>query len=92
MREYHTKDRVHFEIELNESFFNTIYAGDNDYFKISKFFKLSSSISMKNMVGFNAERKLVRMHNVKSIFEMFYKVRLEFYEKRKDYLKSRIKR
>lgn len=36
-------------------------------------------MSMKNMVGFNAERKLVRMPNVQSILEMFFKVRLEYY-------------
>jgi DNA topoisomerase-2 len=25
LREYHTKDKVHFEIELNENFFNKLY-------------------------------------------------------------------
>jgi DNA topoisomerase-2 len=92
LREYHTKDRVHFEIEMNESFFNSMYAGDGDFFKLEKFFKLSTSMSLKNMVGFTGERKLAKMPNVKSIFDMFYDMRLEFYEKRKDYLKSRIKR
>ena len=33
-------------------------------------------MSLKNMVGFNAERRIVRMPNVKSILNMFYGVRL----------------
>ncbi len=77
---------------MNENFFNSLYAGDEDFFRLEKYFKLSASLSIKNMVGFNAERKLVRMPNVKTIMEDFYQIRMEFYQKRKDYLKSRIKR
>lgn len=79
LREYHTKDKVHFEVEMNENYFNSLYVGDGEMFRLQKFFKLSTPMSMKNMVGFNAERKLVRMPNVQSILEMFFKVRLEYY-------------
>ena len=34
-----------------------------------KFFKLVGSISMKNMVGFDVNRKLARYGSVKSIME-----------------------
>lgn len=44
------------------------------------------------MVGFNEELKLVKMNNINSILQMFFNLRLTYYEKRKDYLMSRIKR
>jgi len=30
LREYHTKDKVHFEIEMNEAFFNKLFSGPED--------------------------------------------------------------
>lgn len=52
---------------MNEEYFKKLYDDDNDTFRLEKFFKIISSMSLKNMVGFNAERKLVKMPNVKSI-------------------------
>lgn len=53
LREYHTKDKVHFEIEMNETHFNKLYESPDNTEKFEKYFKLQSSISMKNLVGFN---------------------------------------
>lgn len=47
---------------------------------------------MNNMVGFN-ERKLIhRYTSVTEVLHEFYQIRLKYYEKRKDYLLSRLKR
>lgn len=35
LREYHTKDRVHFEVEMNENFFNSMYnSNDGETYKL----------------------------------------------------------
>jgi DNA topoisomerase II len=47
---------------------------------------------MKNMVGFNSFKRLYRYPSVKNIMEEFYDIRLSFYQKRKDYLMSRLQR
>lgn len=88
LREYHTKNRVHFEVEMNE----TYYAENNNPAVLDKLFKLTSNISMKNMVGFNRHKRLQRYASAKDIMEDFYQIRLVYYEKRKDYLISRLVR
>ena len=49
-------------------------------------FKLISPISMLNMVGFNSHGKINRYNDPNDILTEFYYVRLEYYQKRKDYL------
>lgn len=49
-REYHTRQSVHFEIEVDPETIEK-HSDDPEYF--AKLFKTNSSISMKNMVGFN---------------------------------------
>jgi DNA topoisomerase II len=44
------------------------------------------------MVGFNSHKRLYRYPSVKTILEEFYGIRLIFYEKRKEYLISRLQR
>lgn len=44
------------------------------------------------MVGFNEHGRLVKMSSVRAILDMFYNLRLNFYQKRKDYLLSRLMR
>lgn len=34
LREYHTKDKVHFEVEMNENYFNSLYVGDGEMFRL----------------------------------------------------------
>lgn len=38
---------------MNENYMNQLYNGDDNLEKLEKYFKLASSLSMKNMVGFN---------------------------------------
>ena len=47
--------------------------------RVIKYFKLASSISMKNMVGFNEEKMLVKMNSVGSIIQKFYDLRFTYY-------------
>ena len=47
---------------------------------------------MKNMVGFNKFKRLFRYPSVQAILEEFYEIRLAFYQKRKDYLISKLQR
>lgn len=49
-------------------------------------FKLISPISMLNMVAFDSHGKINRYSNPNEILSEFYYVRLEYYQKRKDYM------
>lgn len=53
-------------------------------------FKLTSSISLSNMVAFSPENKIKRYENVNEILEEFFHIRLEYYQKRKDYMANRL--
>jgi DNA topoisomerase-2 len=77
---------------MNETHFNKLYEGPENTERFEKYFRLQASLSVKNLVGFNQELKLVRMPNVNAILENFFSLRLAFYEKRKDYLVSKIVR
>ena len=63
---------------------------DIEYYE--RIFKINGSLSMKNMVGFNEEKKLHRYNFVSEVLEEFYKIRLSYYQKRKDYMVSRLQR
>jgi hypothetical protein len=45
---------------------------NNDKSAYDKLFKLTSNISMKNIVGFNKDKKLHRYQGSKEIMEDFY--------------------
>ncbi|GMM30774.1 DNA topoisomerase 2 [Martiniozyma asiatica (nom. inval.)] len=49
-------------------------------------FKLSSTIAISNMVAFDPRGRIKKYANVNDILEDYYSVRLEYYQKRKDYL------
>jgi len=55
-------------------------------------FKLVSSISVKNMVGFTSTKRLFCYPSPIQILNEFYGIRLEYYQKRKDYLMSKLER
>ena len=44
-----------------------------------KLFKITGGISMKNMVGFNNQKKLYRYQTVKAILQEFYDIRIIYY-------------
>lgn len=53
-------------------------------------FKLTSPISLMNMVAFDARGKIKKYETVFEILNDFYYVRLEYYQKRKDYMSERL--
>lgn len=53
-------------------------------------FRLTSSISLNNMVAFSPQGKIRKYENVFEILEEFYYVRVEYYQRRKDYMSERL--
>ena len=47
-------------------------------------FKLTSTISLSNMIAFDPQGRIKKYDNVEQILSEFYYVRLEYYQKRKD--------
>ena len=88
-KEYHTNNRVHFEIKILPEYLEDF---KNNEEKLLKKFKLQSSLNISNMVCFNNEGKIVKYNAVEDILEEFYKLRLEYYALRKNYLISNMKR
>ena len=57
-----------------------------------KTFNLESSLSITNMVLFDPDGKLKKYTSVEEIMQTFYDLRLKFYQIRKDYMISVIKK
>lgn len=60
--------------------------------KLEKDLKLTETISLTNMNLFNEEGKLVKYGSYEEILENYVRVRLDLYQKRKDYLLKEWKR
>lgn len=88
-KEYHTNNKVHFEVTFLEDYADT-YRDNQE--KFIKKLKLQSSMTLTNMVLFNSEGKLCRYNAVNDIMEEFYRIRLTYYSKRKEYLIKNLKR
>ena len=54
----------------------------NDF---EKLFKLTGKISTSNMVMYDEKGRLTKYDNVNDILENFFRVRLDYYQKRKEY-------
>ncbi|EAR83749.1 DNA topoisomerase IV (macronuclear) [Tetrahymena thermophila SB210] len=85
IREYHTNNRVHFEVQA-------IPGRIQQWGDIEKKLKLSTTMQTTNIVMFNDKYKLKRYQSTVEIMEEFYALRLKCYQKRKDYLVSKIQR
>lgn len=53
---------------------------------LEKLLKLTTTVSSTNMHMFNKDLKLHKYKDVREIIDEYYGIRLEFYQKRKDYL------
>lgn len=80
-REYHTENSVHFVVTLTEAKMK-----EAEQAGLEKIFKLKTSVSIQNMVLFDAEGKIAKYDSALDILTEFCKVRRTLYEKRKDYL------
>ncbi|KAH8333743.1 hypothetical protein KR059_002916 [Drosophila kikkawai] len=82
-REYHTDTTVRFVISFSPGEFVRIRNEDGGFFRV---FKLSTTISTNQMHAFDKNNCLRRFPNALDILNEFYKLRLEYYARRKDYL------
>jgi DNA topoisomerase-2 len=64
----------------------------NDINGVEKLLKLTTTVSSTNMHMFNHECKLHKYASVEEIIDEFYNIRLDTYQKRKDYLISDMQR
>ena len=89
LRENHTYNRVCFEVTLKEDY-AAKFKKDEELF--IKTFNLTTSLNINNMVLFSPEGKLKKYNSIEEILETFYKLRLEFYHIRKEYMISVLKK
>ncbi|RKO93185.1 DNA topoisomerase [Blyttiomyces helicus] len=86
-KEYHTDTSVHFSVQLS-----AINMAKAEAEGLDKKFKMTTSASLSNMVLFDRDARLRRYASIEEILDEFYEVRLEFYDKRKAYLISKLKK
>ena len=89
IRQNHTYNRVCFEVKLLDNFVDKYKNNDELFIKT---FNLESSLSITNMVLFDPDGKLKKYNTVEEIMATFYDLRLKYYQIRKDYMISAIKK
>jgi len=75
-----TDTKIRFELEFEDGYLEEI-----ETIKLEKMFHLRKNVSISNMHLYNYNGTITRYDNVNDIINEFYKVRLELYQKRKDY-------
>lgn len=83
IKEYHTENRVDFQIEIP----TLSNLEDDDLYKR---LKLSTTMSMNNLVLFDHDRKIKKYQDISEIMEEHYLVREDFYKKRKEFLVNKL--
>ena len=89
IRQNHTYNRVCFEVKLIDEFVDKFKKNSELFIKT---FNLESSISITNMVLFDPEGKLKKYNTVEDIIATFYDLRMKYYQIRKNYMISVIKK
>ncbi|KAJ5884702.1 DNA topoisomerase II eukaryotic-type [Penicillium taxi] len=89
-RDYNTHNKVHFVIQLEDSFAKRLPEGGTE--GLEEKFKLSKQISTTNLVAFDPEGRITKYATVDDILKEFFTVRLKYYEKRKQYQLSELQR
>lgn len=84
-KEYNTDTTVRFVISFLPGEYDKLYSEDGGFHRM---FKLTSSISTACMHAFDDKNYLRRYDHANDIFNEYYKIRLEYYQKRKDYLEG----
>lgn len=85
--EHHTEKSVHFELVLSPE---GVAQAEKDH--IEKAFKLRTSLSLNNMMLFDAEGRIKKYESAVDVIRDFAEVRLQMYEKRKAFLLARLLR
>lgn len=82
-----TEDKVNFLIKLEKGFIKTLEHDD-----ILKRFKLTKIINTSSMYLYNDNGEIQHFKSPEEIMEDFYNIRLEYYQKRKDYILKKLLR
>uniref|UniRef100_A0A6P4ERW4 DNA topoisomerase 2 n=1 Tax=Drosophila rhopaloa TaxID=1041015 RepID=A0A6P4ERW4_DRORH len=82
-REYHTDTTVRFVISFANGEFERIYAEEGGFYRE---LKLTTTLSTNQMHAFDQNNCLRRFPTSVEILKEFYKLRLEYYARRKDFL------
>ncbi|KAI8042943.1 hypothetical protein M5D96_004267 [Drosophila gunungcola] len=82
-REYHTDTTVRFVVSFASGEFERIQAEDGGFYRV---FKLTTTLSTNQMHAFDQNNCLRRFPTSIDILKEFYKLRLEYYARRKDFL------
>lgn len=86
-KEYHTENTVHFVLEGVVDQMKSLESEG-----LEKSLKLRSSISTNNMVFFDKEGKIKKYSSEQDILKEFAELRLQYYQKRKDFHVDRLGR
>jgi len=81
MREMHTVDRVRFQLHAPRAVWDNLEIKPGGLMKL---FSLSSTISLKNMHGFDTDMKLRKFDTAEDIVNVHYSARLDGYERRRE--------
>ncbi|XP_055544705.1 DNA topoisomerase 2 [Wyeomyia smithii] len=84
-KEYNTDTTVRFVISFLPGEYDKLYAEEGGFHRV---FKLTSSIATSSMHAFDDKNYLKRYEHANDIFNEYYKLRLEYYGKRKAYLEG----
>ncbi|KAJ9575916.1 hypothetical protein L9F63_007228, partial [Diploptera punctata] len=85
-KEYNTDTTVKFIVTMNPDKLRAAEAEG-----LHKFFKLQTTISLSSMCVFDDNGCMRKFESVEEILREYYKVRLEYYNKRKQYLEGMLK-
>mmetsp|Transcript_42105 Transcript_42105/g.90431 ORF Transcript_42105/g.90431 Transcript_42105/m.90431 type:complete len:1220 (-) Transcript_42105:205-3864(-) len=86
-KEYHTENTVHFKLTGSAQQLNAL-----EHEGLDKALKLRSSISTNNLVFFDSEGRIKKYETEREVLLDFAKLRLEYYQKRKDFHVDRLRR
>jgi DNA topoisomerase-2 len=88
---HNTDFKVHFDVEFMSKTSLDKHLEDPVKFA-DKMMKLTTTISTTNMYLFDKNGKIKKYDSPKEIIEEFYETRLEYYQKRKDYILAKLQR
>jgi len=82
-KEYHTDTTVKFVVKMSPEQYKAAESAG-----LHKFFKLETTLSLANMVLFDPKGCLKRYGSVQEILDEFYKLRIDLYRRRKEYMEG----
>ena len=86
-----TDKDVNIEVEFTNDYTNLEKDKKDGINELEKLLKLTTTTTTTNMHLFDKDNNLVKFDNVSDILNYYYGVRLEYYQKRKDYILNKEK-